>query len=450
MAKLKLSDRVRASMRFFRQTKNLDVTKVSEDDGVGFKALPLAWPEWVGGQPQWHMVDVESYIREGYRFNSLVYSAVMYKVRATMTAPLRVYTCDEYNAVPVPKTDVLAKRISRPNDQASWAEFQARNIVFLNVAGNVYIYIDPKNGEMHSLRPDRIYIIPTKRGEQPTGLKGYLYVPEGASPYRAQDCIPILPDDMLHIKLPNPLDPLEGYGYGMSPLTPAAQVVDVDNIVTKYLNMFFNRGAMVTGILSFDLPLKDEVVDLILERWKQKYGGYQNWDIGVLDRGGKYTRTSLTFEEMGFKEIDNRSETRILGPFGIAPILVHAKVGLEASTYSNYEAARQAVWEDTLVPEMTWFEVEYQGRFNRGRKFVQFDYSRVPALQRALPRQVAAAYTMIQTGVPPNQAYRVAGLRIGDIPNGDQPLALTGPGVQQGPRSDPDEESWGMREDVPE
>jgi len=412
------------------------------------KQLPFAWPILKQGTPEWHLVDLDSYIAEGFNMNSLVYSAIMYKVRATLTAPLRAYSGDEKNPEELPKDNPLQARLLQPNEDQSWAEFQSRNVVFFNVTGNVYIYIDPRTGEMHSLNPARTYVIPMP-GEV-AGLAGFLYVPVGKSPQNPDDCIKIIKGDMMHIKLPNPMDPLEGLGYGMTPMLPAAQVIDVDNMITKFLNIFFKRGAMVTGVLQFDRPLTEDTVDMVIERWKEKYGGYEDWGVGVLDRGGTYNRTSLTFEEMGFGEIDGRGETRILGPFGVAPILIGAKVGLDSSTYSNYEAARQAVWEDTLIPELTWFEMEYQRRFNKENEFVQFDFSRVPALQRAVVRQVTAAYTLIQTGVPPNQAYRTVGLRIGEIPNGDEPLILSGPGAQQGPRADADEESWGQREDVPE
>ena len=96
------------------------------------------------------------------------------------------------------------------------------------------------------------------------------------------------------------------------------------------------------------------------------------------------------------------------------------------------------------------FEVEFQNRFDTPTEFVQFDYSQVPALQRALPRQVEAAYTLVQMGVPPNQAMRAAGLRIGKIPDGDKPREMTGTGQGQGPRADQDTQDFGMREDVPD
>jgi len=434
---VKLTTRLQAALRVFRHGYEIQE-----------KSLPFAWPALKADKPEWHLVDLETYITEGYSLNTLVYSAIMYKVRASLTAPLRAYTGTIDDPEPLPKSHTLSKRLAHPNKYQSWVEFHARNVVFLNISGNVYLYIDPVSGEMQSLRPDRIYIIPN--ATKPAELKGYLYVPDGKSPANVQDCVPILVEDMLHIKLPNPGDPLEGLGYGMSPLMPAAQAVDVDNMITKFLNIFFKRGALLTGVLKYDIPITQDIADAALERWNEKYGGYDKWQVGILDRGASYERTSLTFEEMGFESVDGRGETRILGPFGIAPILVGAKVGLEASTYSNYEAARQAVWEDTLVPESTLFEVEYQTHFDTETEFVMFDYSRVPALQRALPRQVDAAFTLVQMGVPANTALRAAGLRIGDIPGGDVPREMSGTGQNQGPRSSSDEDSWGMREDVPE
>lgn len=410
--------------------------------GLPSKGLPFAWTNLRQEKPQWHLVDLESYYKEGFSMNSLIYSAIMYKIRATITAPLVAYTGDEYNPEPLPPDDPLSQLVRRPNERQSWVEFHARNFVFFNIAGNVYIYRDPTTGLMYSLNPQRMFIVPDRSSN--ASIKGYVYTREGESLDKG---IPFLPEDVLHIKLPNPSDPLEGLGYGLSPLSPAAQVADVDNIVTNFLNMFFTSGAMVTGILKYDVPLDEDKVSTIRRRWSEHYGGHEKWGVGILDRGGDYKRVSLTFEEMGFDEVDARSETRILGPFGVAPILIGAKAGLERSTYSNYGQAREAVWEDTLVPELTWFETEYQQLLNGDGRFVQYDYSRVPALQRSMPRKTSAAYTLVQMGMPPNQALRALGLRVGDIPDGDKPLMLTGRGDQQGPRSDPETEDWGQRAD---
>jgi len=410
------------------------------------KRLPFQWPAWRQLQPQWHLIDLQSYVDEGFAMNSLVYSAIMYKVRAMIPAPLRAYTGDPGYPEALSPAHPLSKLVNRPNDHQSWTEFHNQNIVYLNLDGNVYIYKDRKHKEMHSFRPDRMYVIPNKKKKR-AELKGFIYVPEGGSIY---DGIPFLPKDIIHIKLPNPGDPLEGMGYGLSPLSPAARTVDVDNMVTSFINVFFESGTMMTGVLSYDVPLRESVVTTIKERWKEKHGGYENWDIGVLDRGGKYNRLGLTFEEMGFAEIDSRNECRILGPFGIPPILIGSRVGLERSTYSNYGEARKACWEDTLVPEIRLFEVEYQHHLTGRNAFVKFDLSQVPALQKDLPVQISAAYTLWQMGVPADQALTATGLRIGKVPNGELPYGGAPPpglgrGQEQGPRTDAEDDSWGQR-----
>ena len=58
---------------------------------TGRKSLPWGWAPQRQLKPQWHMTDFQSYINEGFNMNSLVYACIMYKVRATITAPLRAY-----------------------------------------------------------------------------------------------------------------------------------------------------------------------------------------------------------------------------------------------------------------------------------------------------------------------------------------------------------------------
>ena len=421
----------------------LDVFRQGYPRGRREKALPWAWPVATQDRPQWHMVNYEAYVEEGFNQNAWVYSAIMFKVRATITAPLKAYSGDENNPVPLRAENPLAKLVARPNPQQSWAEFQSLNTVYLNLDGNSYSYklYSPLGMQLYPLRPDRVYIVPT--AGRKASLSHYLYVPEGKP---LEEGIPLLPEDIIHVKLPNPGDPLEGMGYGLSPLSAASQSADVDNMVTSFLNTFFGRGTMMAGVLSFDLPLTEAQVDTVKARWEQKYGGHEKWgSIGVLDRSAKYQRLGLTFQEMGFEELDARNETRILGPFGVPPILVGAKVGLDRSTYSNYEGARKAVWEDTLVPELMLFQVEYQYHLKGRNSFVKFDFKNVPALQKDIPVLAEAAYTFWSMGVPANQAIQAVGLNLGDIPGGDIPHYPTGRGQGQGSSSDADDDSWGQR-----
>lgn len=376
------------------------------------------WPAYREGQPVWKIVDIESYINEGFNLNTLIYSAVMYKARASATAPLKAFRGTPERSIPLEPEHPLSQLVARPNLHQSWVEFQMQNIVYENIAGNVFIFLDrPKGGglpeAMYSLRPDRVFVIPGRTNGQ-TGIKGYAYFPEGVSHAGAnRDAVGILPEDMIHIKLPNPGDPMEGMGEGLSPLSPVARSADVDNSITKFLKMFFDTGAMVTGALSFDVPIDDEILARVKERWREIYGGFENWDIGVFDRGATYQRVGLTFEEMGFEGQDERNETRILGPFGVPPILIGSRIGLMRSTYANYKEARTAFWEDTFVPEMSLFEVDFQYFLQTpDGGFVKFDYKNVPALQQDIPAIVTAWGELVDRGISREDAATTVGLSL--------------------------------------
>jgi len=207
-----------------------------------------------------------------------------------------------------------------------------------------------------------------------------------------------------------------------------ARSADVDNSITKFLKTFFDKGTNVGGILEFDVPMTDADIARVRTRWQEIYGGVDNWDqVGVLDQTGEYKRIGYSFDEMGFETLDERNETRILGPFGVPPILIGSRVGLARSTYSNYEQARDAFWQDTAIHEMRLFEDDFQYYLSAGDTWVAFDYSDVPAFQNDLPPIVDAWVKLVNLGVPKAQAAEVVGLPLGDLEDGDvayMPLGL--------------------------
>jgi len=422
------------------------------------KAAPFLWSSWRMGQPQWQIVNYTAYAQEGFNENAVVYSAIMYKVRSITIAPLRAYGGTQDEPELLPADPPLQRLAARPNRYMSWSEFQGIAEVYLNLAGNVYIYVepDPDGGPVPKalwlLRPDRTYIVPHpdyrgktmkfhptwRVGEKEKGehkalldaggkalkardgdekLLGFYYVPEGKS---QADGVPYLPQQVIHVKLPNPLDPLDGLGYGLSPVSPMARSADVDNQVTKYLKLFFEKGAMPPGLLKFDVPMTDVDVARARERWMEIYGGTDEMHkIAVLDQGGEYQRLGLSFDEMGFEVIDERSEARITGPFGVPPILIGTRIGLSRATYANYQEARKAFWEDTMAPELRWFEADYQYYLQGERgEFVAFDLSRVPALTPTEADKKEAAATAFKSGGITRNEYRSV-LKFDPVEGGD-------------------------------
>jgi len=406
--------------------------------------------------PQHHITDYQSYVLDGFNRNALVYACIMYKVRAITAAPLRAYEGTRDQPEVLPADNDLTKLLDRPNTYQSQPEFQGLNEAYLNIDGNSFVMIDrdPKTGlpiGLHPLRPDRVWIIALQNYDIITAKKrgnnvmdtwrrpmtryerkaygqlvrskngfakvGYIYTPEGVLPGDTERAVRIPAQDMMHVKLPNLLDPLEGMGYGLSPLSAAAYNVDMDNDITLYFSELIDKmRKTMDGILNFSMPLDEEVMGRIKERWQELYGG----EVGVTDADGEYQRIMLSPEEMDLDLIDQRNESRIAMVFGVPLILVGARLGLLRSTYENYREARKAFWEDTMVPELGWFEQEYNyylGQPDSGY-FIRFDYSQIPAFEdiRA-DRQAALLEGWDASAVTMNEYRRAAGLS--ELPNGD-------------------------------
>ncbi len=404
------------------------------------KSAPFLWPSWVNGQPQWHIIDYGAYVQEGFSLNALIYSAVMYKARAITAAPLRAYSGDSEHPDRLPPEHPLSQLCARPNPYQSGAAFNSLCQVYFNIAGDVFIHLDHEGAPvsagagaatppkaMRALRPDRVLIVP-KDGD----LMGYVYVPEGHTFREGLDdlartggvktgALGFLPQDIIHVKLPNPLDRLEGLGYGLPPCAALSRSADVDNDVTRFLKVFFQRGAAPQVSISFEDTVEEDEMQAIRDRWAEIYGGVDNWsEPAVMAHGAKVTTLTPPFEQMGFDKIDERNESRILGPFGVPPILIGTRIGLMRSTYENFEHARRLFWQDTFIPELALFEAEYQPRLTTGRgDWVAFDTSDVPALQQDMPQLVEAAYKMWQMGVPANRALPAVGIDISDVPGGN-------------------------------
>lgn len=383
------------------------------------KASPYFW-NYANDRPIWNLSNYLSYAREGFNHNALIYAAIMYKAQAIASTRLRVYSGDIDNPIPN-HNHPLVSLLARPNPQQSAPEFEGLNMVYLNIGGNAYIYLDRGDKStgrpiaMYPLRPDRVRLVPDTRG-----IKGFLYVPPGKS---ENDTVPFLPEDVIHIKFPNPDDPFEGMGYGQSPISASGQSGDVDNHLTAFVKLFIERGAMPTGLLKFNMLMDDKMVAEARRKWLKRYGGANNWaNVAVLDQNGDYKQLGLSFRDMGFADIDERNETRILMSLGVPGILLNSRSGMKNSTYSNIQEARESFWDDRMRYEMNLFDEEYGHFLNEEGVFVQRDLSQVPALQKRILSQAQAARSMWDMGVPANTAFRSVGLRIGDIPDGDKPF----------------------------
>ena len=217
----------------------------------------------------------------GYKSNSIVYSAINYKMRAISAAPLRAYTNDLSNPQLLPLSHPLQQLIQRPNPLWGGIRLQIWRSMMLNLAGNSFIIIERDDAgaplNLWPVRPDKIAIL-VKGSSQ----VGFGYIP---NPTRPDNVIPVLREDMLFDSFMDPLDDFEGLGRGMSPLEPVVVPIDVDNKFGAFLGKLVQTGLMPTGMFTSDQTLSDPIAKKIKDRYTRIYGGAEKWaDVMVLGK----------------------------------------------------------------------------------------------------------------------------------------------------------------------
>lgn len=377
--------------------------------------LPLIWNLITPGRYNWSMIDYEAYAREGFSQNEVIYASLKYKFDSIAQTPLRAYKGKRNQPeLSEAENSPLYQLAERPNEFMGMTQFLQLCVVYLNLHGNCFIYFQKKKQPygLYPLRPDRVQIVPDENKR----VIGYLYFPDGTS---VEKSIPIRIDEMLHVKLPNPYDPLEGLGYGLSPLSAAARSGDVDNRMTQFLAEFFARNGIQPGGV-IELPYESDIEDTakLREQWLESYGGSAKWGKPmVIDSGGKYTPLSMTFTDMALDNIDLRNIRRITAVFGVDGKLI----GLDnsSSTYNNVSEAENAFWTRVMITELKLFEEELYYKVKLGNEFLKFDISAIPAFAEDVTSKIDNYNKLVNAFVPPNIASERVGLNLPKLEGGD-------------------------------
>lgn len=365
----------------------------------GGPAFAGTWPLWEINSPQYPTPSAYNLATAGYRKNEIVYSCVQKRAAAVSEAPAMIYErVASRRDMPTALEDHPVRALlERPNEAMSEGEFWQAVEIYLCVAGFSVWEIEFTNGgqpiALWPMRPDWCSFL---RGpNQP--LRAVRYQPHGLPP---QD----VPVDRLLVFME--FDPIFPMLKGLSKTAVALRTISADNNATDFLASFFQRGAVISGVLKTQASLSDAEAMRIRARWRDVHGSTANWgDIAVLGAGTEYQAVQMSFKDMDFTSLDGRDEARICSIFNVPPVLLGAKVGLSASTYSNYAEARKAFYEETIHPrwqqlagEITTQLIPKYGGDSR-RVFAAFDTADIKALQEDRTARWGRAVGAAQSGL---------------------------------------------------
>ena len=375
-------------------------SKCEQQLGVGHSWTPLSYGEY-------------------YPRSSLVYSAIKVRQDAAVRVPLRVYRRRESlprpSVAPSPRTErgpggevnaqaprreaaemvgpdhPLQRLLDAPNTFWNRGDLWRATETYLGLWGSAYwgLERDQKGTvtEIWPLRSDRVRVVP----DTEQYIKGFVYVGQG------QQLIPYVPEDIVWIHYFNPLDEYAG----LSPIAPLRLSADMGlDALRASRNNLINESTPGLFIETSDTPTDDEVKEFY-ERWESRFRGVEKGRRPALLSGGmKATNLGFSPKDMEYIQSLRWSLEDVARVYGVPKAMMG---DIERITFSNFQTARKVFWEDTIAPQLIFYQEALQQmllpHFGDPSLFVEFDLGSVEALQESENDKAKRRQLYVTTGI---------------------------------------------------
>ena len=293
----------------------------------------------------------ETFSKIGYGKNAIVFKCISLIANACAGIDLELYS--KKNSTKKKKTKIekhaLLDLLMKPNPMQSGFSFMEALIAYRLITGNTFIEANEMTNptELWPLRPDRMKIIAGTKGYP----AAYEYALGGYKKTWPVDFVE-MKSQVLHMKTFNPANDW----FGQSPLEAAIYAMDAVNSANLWNLGLFQHNTTPSGVLQVDTTksnprgeLSEDQYTRLKNEFAQNYSGSHNGRKPLILEGGlMWQQISLSPQEMDFINSKNVSAVELCFVYGVPPEMA----GLGVKTYNNYKEARQAFYEDTVLPLM--------------------------------------------------------------------------------------------------
>ncbi|MFD3640967.1 phage portal protein [Streptomyces griseus] len=256
--------------------------------------------------------------------------------------------------------------------------------------------------ELWPVRPDRMTPIPS----QERFLDGYFYTsPDGEQ-------IPLGLNEVIQLRMPNPLDPYRGMG----PVQAVLADLDATRYSAEWNRNFFLNSAEPGGIIEVPTALSDPDFDQLRDRWNEQHRGVANAHRVAILEHGKWIDRKLTQRDMQFVELRDVSRAVLREAYGISAFALGEVTDVNRATA---EAAKAWFADQLTVPRLERIKAalnhDLLPMFGATATALEFDYENPvpvdPETEAAqLTARSAAAATLRAAGWEPDDVLSVVGL----------------------------------------
>ena len=256
--------------------------------------------------------------------------------------------------------------------------------------------------ELWPVRPDRIAPVP-----HPTDyLSGYVYTgPDGEQ-------VPLERDEVIHLRMPSPLDPYRGMGPVQSILTD----LDSTRYSAEWNRNFFMNSAEPGGIIEVDRRMDDGEFNEMRARWNEQHKGVANAHRVAILEAGKWVDRKFSQRDMQFVELRGVARDVIREAFGMPKFAVG-----DVEDVNRASADASAAWfaEMLTTPRLERFKQalnsSFLPMFGTAGQGLEFDFDdpippNAEATDRERDSRAKAARDLVEAGYHPDDVADAIGL----------------------------------------
>jgi HK97 family phage portal protein len=272
------------------------------------------------------------------------YTRYVYAVVSAIAQEAAKVNLEMYKNDKVVDNHPFLSLIKRPNPDVSQFQFLEMHFTYMLLAGESYWYLarglnSLKTKELHLLRPDLMQVVVDKT--DPRGMvAGYLMVkPDGTKE-------PFNKDEVLHFKMPNPLDRY----YGLGTIQAAKTYIQTEEYASTWTkNSIFNSGRP-SGILNVKGVIDKDEFEQLKKQFKENYSGTENAGKTMMLKGADgldYQKLGMELQEVALKELKDMTRDDIMVMFRVSKTILGITDDVNRA---NALEAREVFTRNVIVP----------------------------------------------------------------------------------------------------
>ena len=324
-----------------------------------------------------------------------VYAAIRLRGESVARTPLVVHRPAQGSGGDVPAgTDhPLQRLLDMPNPFWTRGDLWRATETYLGLWGSAFWGLERDGSgavsEIWPLRPDRVRVLP-----DPTRyVRGFVYgsLNSGAP-------VPYVPEDVVWFRYFNPLDEYAG----LSPMAPLRLSADMGMDALRANRASLGNESLPGLVIeTSDYPTDDEVREFY-DRWESRFkGANKSRRPALLSKGMRATNLGFSPRDMEYMHSLRWSLEDVSRTYGVPKLMLG---DMERATFSNFRTARRVFWEDTVLPQLSFYEEALQqmliGPASRGERLrVRFDIGAIEALRENENDRASRRTAYVQAGI---------------------------------------------------